>query len=53
MKEERGLRGSYNLSLTSALDRGGFLASRPGRLLPGIRFAIHCTEECVDLGAGA
>jgi len=53
MKEERGLRGTYTLSLTSVLVGVGSQRHAPAALLPGIRFAIHCTEECVDLEAGA
>ena len=43
MKEERGLRGSYTLSLTSALGRGGFSTSRPGRFTPGnkVRYSLY------------
>jgi hypothetical protein len=44
MKTDRGeQRYSSTLSLTSALDGGGWLTPRPGRLPPRTRPGSHCT----------
>ena len=36
---------SSNISLTSALDEGGLLASHPGRFTPGERDPVSIVEE--------
>jgi hypothetical protein len=41
---------SFTLSLTSALDKGGWLTSRPGRLTPGKRSNIQCIGGSVVPG---
>jgi hypothetical protein len=38
--------------MTSALDEGGWIASRPGRLYPRERAGTHCTGGWVGLRAG-
>jgi hypothetical protein len=40
-------RYRYILSLTSALDGGGWSTPRPGRFTPGDRAGTHCTGGCV------
>jgi hypothetical protein len=50
MKTQRGSRGIalLFLSLTSALDGGGWSKPRPGRFKPG----THCTGDLVGPRAG-
>jgi len=43
---------SSTLSLTSALDGGGWSTSRPGRLTPGKKPGIHCIRGWVGPRAG-
>jgi len=47
-KEEQ--KYSSTLSVTSALDRGGWSTPRPGRLTPGEKPGAHCTGGWVDPG---
>ena len=55
-KGYEGLEGEYKysltLSLTSALDGGGWSTPRPGRFTPWERPGTHCTEGWVGPRAG-
>jgi hypothetical protein len=52
-KSQRWSRGSSILSLTSALDKGGWLTPRPGRFTPrGTRACIYCVAGWVGPRAG-
>jgi hypothetical protein len=44
--------GISTLSLTSALDAGGWSTPHPGRFIPGKQTRYHCTGGCVGLETG-